>query len=144
MNLDRYKNAPLDLKVVGILSLVIVAASYVLALDSMKYYEELITPIVGWVPAIAYKFILILVFFIIGFGNEEKHVFHARLAVSAQFALISCFGISDLMSATPEVINSTNPYLRYSLYSPLYQIALPAILFTYIAICAYGDSKKEA
>lgn len=142
MILDRYKNAPLDIKLIGLLTLLISTTMYVLHLESMRDVYEQIIPIVGWSAASTYTGILIVIIFHIGFSKQNKNVFYVRIFILAFLTLGLIFGIHDTMSVTQELGESTNPYLTHSKYRWLFMIALPVILFLYIGLNALKDFKK--
>lgn len=142
MILDRYKNAPLDIKLIGLLSLLITTTMYVLHLESMRNVYDQIIPIVGWIPESTYTGILIVIIFHIGFSKQNKNVFYVRIFILAFLTLGLIYGINDTMSVTQELSESTNPYLTHSKYRWLFIIALPVILFLYISLNALKDFKK--
>lgn len=137
--LKRFANAPSDIKTIAGISLLIVIANYILRMDGMRGYYEQVIPFTGWVPDMVFTFVLLCIFFMMTFGENEKYIRYTRLWVFVLLSLSLCMGIHDWANMTKESFDHPNPYLRESPFKPCYTVVLPLLLLVYLG----ANQKKE-
>ena len=110
-------------------SLVILILNFFI-LHSDKDLQPLIIPFTGWGFGSDYTLIFIAFLAIISYKDRIDNPFTKLVKIFyilliSNFVIPFYFGLSDYINVEPQDYTNSNPYLRYTVYTPIYNVLLP-------------------
>ena len=138
--LDALRSAPPEIVLYGLFALVVSAADMWLTFVGPRSVKEWTVPFTGWVASMPYLFGFFWIYMLIFGRNRER--MGSRWGLVGPLLVCVVFGVVEYArrSHGPDF---NNPYLRVSVWQPLWTVALPA-LWTAVLLLAPRVRRHKA